>query len=82
MFGRSMRTRLPQICPNPELVHEEIRYRDWQSKIRGKEYADLRRQTKESTIDVGDLVLVGIPTNFLPPTNQSPKLSPAGNKEK
>ena len=46
MFGRSTRTRLPQICSDPELLHEEIRDRDWQNTIRGKEYADLRRKLK------------------------------------
>ena len=82
MFGQSTRTRLPQICSDPEFLHEEIRDRDWQNTIRGKEYADLRRQAKESTIEVGDSVLVRKPTNFLPITSQSPKLSPKGNKEK
>ena len=28
MLSRSMRTRLPQICPDPELLHEEIRDRN------------------------------------------------------
>ena len=82
MFGRSMRTRLPQIHRDPEFLHKEIRGRNRQSKIRGKEYADLRRQAKESTIEVSDSVLVRKPPNFLPTTNQSPKLSPKGNKEK
>ena len=77
-----MRTRLPQICRDPELLHEEIRDRNWQSKIRGKEYADLRRQAKELTIEIGDSGLVRKPTNFYPTTSQSRKLSPKGNKEK
>ena len=46
MFGPSTRTRLPQICSDPELLHEEIRDKDWQNTIRGKEYADLRRKLK------------------------------------
>ena len=76
MYGRSTRTRLPQICPDPEFLHEEIRDRGWQSKIRGKEYADLRRQAKESTIEVGDSVLVRKPTNFLPTNKLSLNYQP------
>ena len=84
MFGLSMRTKLLQICRDPEFLHEEIRDRDWQSKIRGKEYADSRRQAKESKIEVGDSVLVrNEKTNKLSPNFQPvPQVVTKRNKER
>ncbi|CAH1255636.1 RTL1 [Branchiostoma lanceolatum] len=58
MFGREMRSKLPELPREPKLVNEEVRDRDFERKTAGKDYADAKRQAKESTLQPGDRVLV------------------------
>lgn len=58
MFGREMKTKLPEIRPEKSVTNEGIRDRDWQYKLKQKVYADERRGAKDDTIEVGDSVLV------------------------
>ena len=45
MFGRELKTKLPELCPNKSVLDEGIRDRDWNQKLAGKVYADKRRHT-------------------------------------
>jgi len=59
MFGREMRSKLPEL--RRETVHvprEEVRDRDWSNKLKGKAYADARRGAMPKSIRVGDAVLL------------------------
>ncbi len=57
LFGRDIGTRLPMIPRKPR-NDSEIRQNDSEAKSRMKKYADNKRYVKESTIKVGDNVLV------------------------
>ena len=60
LFNRPFRTRLPEI-PNvskQSVSDKEIRHNDQAGKQKMKEYADNRRHTKLSSIQVGDTVLM------------------------
>ena len=35
MFGREMKTKLPELIRDPEFLYEEVRDNDWQKKLRG-----------------------------------------------
>ena len=44
MFGREMRTRLPELTRETlQLSREEVRDLDWSNKLKGKAYAVTRR---------------------------------------
>ena len=44
MFGREMRTKLPELRREiVEVPREEVRDHDWSNKLKGKDYADARR---------------------------------------
>lgn len=58
MFGREMKTKLPEILREATVIDEEIRDRDWSTKLKGKEYGDRLRHARESTVNVGDKVLI------------------------
>jgi len=63
LLGRQLKTKLPELKmldsrPTESQWQERIRDRDAVRKLKGKEYADRRRQTKESEIKEGDHVLV------------------------
>ena len=60
MFGRNTRTRLPLVDTkiNKNALHKSVEHRDKQQRQRMKEYADQRRQSKQTTMNIGDYVLV------------------------
>ena len=59
MFGREMRTKLPELRRETvEVPREEVRDRDWSNKLKGKAYADTRRGATSKSIRIGDTVLL------------------------
>lgn len=58
MFGREIKTKLPELRADKSMLDEEIRDRDWKNKLYHKEYADKNRNAKEATLEVGDKVLI------------------------
>jgi len=58
MFGREIRTKLPELRPQETLMDEEIRDRDWQKKIQQKRYADEKRHAEPCDLKPGDKVLL------------------------
>ena len=56
LFGRKMRTKLPEL--REEVLASEMRDRDSGMKAKAKVYADKKRNAKESDISPGDKVLV------------------------
>ena len=58
MFGREMKTKLPELIRDPEFPYEEVRDNDWQKKLQGKVQADTDRNARESNIQIGDTVLL------------------------
>ncbi|XP_055622464.1 uncharacterized protein K02A2.6-like [Toxorhynchites rutilus septentrionalis] len=74
LLGYNIRDRLPSIY-QPKDVDEEIIDRDKDLKMRGKLYADKRRNAKPNVISVGDDVLVKrmVKTNKLS-SNFDPKI--------
>ncbi|CAM1332867.1 Uncharacterised protein r2_g4210 [Pycnogonum litorale] len=61
MFGREMKTKLPDIRPVKSIINERIRDHDWEYKLKQKAYADDKRRAEKCTLDVGDEVLIQIP---------------------
>ena len=43
MFGRELKTKLPELCPNKSVLDESTRNRDWNQKLAGKMYGDKQR---------------------------------------
>ena len=58
MFGRELKTELPELRPNKSVLDEGIRDRDWNQKLAGKVYADKRRHALGNSITPKDKVLV------------------------
>jgi len=58
MYGREMRTKLPDLCREQTVLDEATRNKDWANKLKGKVYADSKPRTQESSIEVDDQVLV------------------------
>ena len=60
MFGREMRTKLLELVSksNGVLENEGVREKDWNSEVKGAADADDKRHAVESSIVVGDSVLV------------------------
>ncbi|XP_028397227.1 uncharacterized protein K02A2.6-like [Dendronephthya gigantea] len=61
LMQRELKTKLPstsQVINLPQFNDLEVRHTDAQSKKKGKEYADARRNAKEKKIKSGDYVLV------------------------
>ncbi|KAJ8036440.1 hypothetical protein HOLleu_20414 [Holothuria leucospilota] len=56
LFGRPIRVKLPQIEPEP--TDDIVRATDRQSKTKMKQYAEKKHSFKQSSIRVGDSVLV------------------------
>lgn len=61
MFGREIRSKLPEF--REDNIQRELcaRDRDAEHKQKGKDYADQRRNAKESNLQVGDRVLMQQP---------------------
>ena len=73
MFGREMRTKLPELRRETvEVPREEVRDRAWSNKLKGKAYADARRGATPKSKRIGDTVLLKVEksnklsTNFRP----------------
>ena len=59
MFGREMRSKLPELRRETvQVPREEVRDRDWSNKLKGKVYADAKRGATPKSIRVGDAVLL------------------------
>ena len=60
MFCRKTRTKLPQLDTkvNKNALDKSVEHHDQQQQQRMKEYADQRRQSKQTTFNIGDYVLV------------------------
>ena len=59
MFGREIRRKLPErVISQEEKRHDPIRERDEGKKKQMKAYADERRHAQESSIKIGDRVLL------------------------
>ena len=58
MFGRELRTKLPELRNDKRIQDESVRDGDWNHKLTGKRYADNRRCGKPTTVLPGDRVLL------------------------
>ena len=58
MFGREMKSKLPELIRDLEFLCEEVQDNDWQKKLRGKVQADNDQSARESNIQVVDAVLL------------------------
>jgi len=58
MFGREMRSKLPEMKREAPITNEEIRDLDWARKRTQKDYVDTKRRAVESQVQVGDKVLL------------------------
>ena len=59
MFGRKLRTRLPDYEKKiTENIHQKLAQNDQQSKLASKAYADQKRHSRERTLNVGEQVIV------------------------
>ena len=59
MFGREIRRKLlGRVAPLEEKCHDPIREKDKEKKRQMKAYADERRYTQQSSIKIGDCVLL------------------------
>jgi len=61
MYGCEIQTKLPDLCRQQTVLDEATRDKDWANKLKGKAYADSKRRAQESSIEVGDQVLVRAP---------------------
>lgn len=68
MFGRELKTKLPELRPNKSVLDESTRDRDWNQKLAGKMYRDKQRHAVDNPITPEDKVL-------LKNTKQSGKLA-------
>ncbi|XP_015763913.1 PREDICTED: uncharacterized protein K02A2.6-like [Acropora digitifera] len=58
MFGREMRSKLPELRRETvDVSREATRDTDWSNKLKGKDYADERRRAVPRSLRVGDAVL-------------------------
>ncbi|VDI82386.1 Hypothetical predicted protein [Mytilus galloprovincialis] len=57
LFNRKIRTKLPEINAENEKDDSDTRRKNFEMKEKGKIYRDKKRKTRESDIDVGDIVL-------------------------
>ena len=68
MFGRKMRSKLPDLRREAPVTSEEVRDRDWSRKLSQKDYVDAKRRAAESQVEIGDKVLLrNTKTNKLSP---------------
>ena len=59
MFGREMRSKLPELRRETvDVSREETRDKDWSNRLKGKTYADDKRGAVPKSIRVGDAVLL------------------------
>ena len=58
LYGRKMRTKMPDVLERPVEENQEVRDHDAENKGKNKVYADAKRNAKFSEVDLGDSVLV------------------------
>ena len=58
MFGKEIKTKLPELRPGKSVINESTRDRDWSHKLAQKAYADGKRGAVPSPIVPGDQVLL------------------------
>ena len=58
MFGRELKTKLPELRGERSVLDESSRERDWQHKLEHKEYADSKRGSTNSSLVLSDKVLL------------------------
>lgn len=58
MYGRKMRTKLPEFCLEYTGCDDEIRMRDSNCKEKGKKYYDKRCHVKKRQVNEGDVVVL------------------------
>lgn len=58
MFGRELKTKLPEIRREQSLLDESMRERDWSQKLAQKAYADKMWGATPNPIILGDQVLL------------------------
>ena len=58
MYGRKIRTKLPEFCTDYTGCDEQVRLRDQKYKQKGKEYYDKKFYVKEGQVNEGDLVVL------------------------
>ena len=58
MFGRELKTKLPELRHDGTVLDEGTRERDWSQKLAQKAYADNKRGASASPIAPGDQVLL------------------------
>ena len=58
MFGRELKTKLPELHPNKSVLDESTRDRDWNQNLAGKMCGDKQRHAVDNPITPGDKVLL------------------------
>jgi len=58
MFGRGLKTKLPELRGERSVLDESSRERDWHHKLEHKEYADSKRGATSSSVAPGVKVLL------------------------
>ena len=58
MFGRELKTKLPEPCPNKSVLNESTGDREWNQKFAGKMYGDKQRHAVDNPITPGDKFLL------------------------
>lgn len=58
MFGREMKSKLPDLRREKSTLDEAIRDKDWYEKLKGKVYSDEKRHAAHCPIQAGDQVLL------------------------
>ena len=58
MFGRELKTKIPELRREKSQLDEAIRDLDWRNKLVGKAKADDHRGAKPSTVEVGGQILL------------------------
>ena len=58
MFGRELKTKLPEMRCERSIMNKEVCDRDWQKKLSEKQYADAHRGAKPAQVKSGDEVLI------------------------
>ena len=58
LYGRKIRTKLPEICLDYTGCDEQVRLRDKKYKQKGKDYHDRKFYVKEGQVNEGDLVVL------------------------
>ena len=63
MFGRDIRTKVPELSTSLPVRHtfEQLHVKDTTAKLKMKQHADLTRKAVQTTVKVGNCVLLKVP---------------------